>query len=54
MNRVKVIYWQDGAQWLGYLQDYPEYMTQGNDLNDLQDHLHDIWKEIQCILRGVV
>ncbi|MCX7002895.1 MAG: type II toxin-antitoxin system HicB family antitoxin [bacterium] len=48
MNNVKIIYWQDGAQWLGYLQEYPEYMTQGSDLHDLQEHLQDIWHEIQA------
>ena len=25
---MKYIYWQDEGMWLGYLEDYPDYMTQ--------------------------
>jgi len=32
--------------WLGYLDEYPEYMTQGSSLDDLREHLLDIHKEI--------
>jgi len=43
-------YWQsddpvDGT-YLGYLDDYPEYVTQGESLADLQAHLLDIHREI--------
>jgi len=26
---MKYIYWQDEGMWLGYLEEYPDYMTQG-------------------------
>ena len=40
MNIARFIYWQDGAQWLGYVEEYPDYyMTQGESLEDLQDNL---------------
>ncbi len=32
MESTKYIYWQDKDQWLGYLQDYPDYWTQGSRL----------------------
>lgn len=32
--------------WLGYLQDYPDYMTQGETLEDLKEHLKDLYHEI--------
>lgn len=32
--------------YLGYLDDYPEYVTQGESLADLQAHLRDIHREI--------
>ena len=35
MESTKYIYWQDGDQWLGYLQDYPDYWTQGTSVEDL-------------------
>ena len=28
--------------WLGYLDEYPEYMTQGSTLEDLKEHLADL------------
>ena len=32
MESIKYIYWQDQDHWLGYLQDYPDYWTQGSRL----------------------
>jgi predicted RNase H-like HicB family nuclease len=43
---VKIVYWEDGGAWLGYLQDYPDYKTQGKTLEDLRDHLKDLYKDI--------
>ena len=44
---VRFVYWQeeDGA-WIGYLQDYPDYHTQGESLDDLKEHLRDLHKDI--------
>ena len=38
MQTVKYVHWQEGDTWLGYLQDYPDYWTQGETLDDLIDH----------------
>lgn len=32
--------------WLGYLEEYPDYMTQGSSLEDLQEHLRDIYHDL--------
>lgn len=32
--------------WLGYLEDYPDYSTQGESLKDLEDHLLDLYKDL--------
>jgi predicted RNase H-like HicB family nuclease len=37
-GKIKFIYWQEDDMWLGYLQDYPDYWTQGTSLGDLQEH----------------
>ena len=34
--------------WLGYLEQYPDYMTQGNSLENLKEHLLDLYKV--CLL----
>ena len=40
------VYWQDGDMWLGYLEDYPDYITQGETLDELQLNLRDIYQEL--------
>lgn len=44
--RIKIIYWQDGDYWLGYLDDYPDYMTQGMSIEELRENLKDIYKDL--------
>lgn len=46
METTKYIYWQDKGLWLGYLQDFPDYMTQGSSLDELKENLIDIYKEV--------
>jgi hypothetical protein len=46
MKGVRYVYWQDGEFWLGYLEDYPDYMTQGESLEDLQEHLRDLYVDL--------
>ena len=46
MQTVKCVHWQDGDAWLGYLQDYPDYWTQGETLGDLLEHLRDLYLDL--------
>jgi hypothetical protein len=46
MDSAKYIYWQDQGQWIGYLQDYPGYWTQGESFEDLQFHLRDLYRDL--------
>jgi predicted RNase H-like HicB family nuclease len=46
MSTVKIVYWQDEDFWLGYLQDYPDYMTQGETLEELRENLKDVYHDI--------
>jgi len=32
--------------WLGYLEDYPDYMTQGESLEELQENLKDLYEDL--------
>ncbi len=56
MEKAKFIFWQDGDAWLGHLEEYPDYMTQGKTLDDLKAHLLDLYKDlsggrIPCVRR---
>ncbi len=46
MKTAKFIFWQDGEKWLGYLPEYPDYMTQGDDLKELKANLKDIYLDL--------
>jgi predicted RNase H-like HicB family nuclease len=46
MQSVKFVYWEEDGGWLGYLQDYPDYWTQGESMDDLKEHLEDLHREI--------
>ena len=46
METIKFVYWQDGDMWLGYLEEYPDYMTQGETLEELKENLKDLFKDL--------
>jgi predicted RNase H-like HicB family nuclease len=46
MQTVKYVYWEDDGAWLGYLQDFPDYWTQGETLDDLREHLRDLYTDL--------
>jgi predicted RNase H-like HicB family nuclease len=43
MTKVVYTYWKESdGRYLGYLNEYPDHWTQGDDLNDLKEHLIDL------------
>jgi predicted RNase H-like HicB family nuclease len=44
-NIKKYIYWQDEDMFIAYLEEYPDYWTQGNSLEELQENLLDLYHE---------
>jgi len=32
--------------WLGYFEEYPDYLTQGESLAELEDHLRDLYQDL--------
>ena len=43
---VRYVNWQEDDMWLGYLEEFPDYWTQGVSLQDLQDHLRDLYNDL--------
>lgn len=44
--KVSYTYWQEqDGKFLGYLNNYPDHWTQGEDLKDLKEHLQDLYRE---------
>ncbi|HUY31218.1 MAG TPA: hypothetical protein VMV69_00450 [Pirellulales bacterium] len=46
MKTVKYVYWEEEGAWIGHLQDYPDYWTQGATLDDLKEHLKDLHRDL--------
>ena len=57
MKTQKYVYWQDEDMFLGYLEAYPDYWTQGETLAELEENLLDLYTEltsgtIPCVRNG--
>jgi len=46
MKSTSFTYWHADSHWVGYLDEHPEYMTQGESMKDLKEHLTDLYKEL--------
>jgi hypothetical protein len=46
MKTMRYVYWQEEDMWMGHLEEYPDYMTQGETLEELQENLKDIYKDL--------
>jgi len=45
--KLKYTYEMEGNFLVGYLDDYPEHPTQGENLKDFEENLLDIYQMIQ-------
>jgi predicted RNase H-like HicB family nuclease len=55
MQGLAYRYYQDEDMWVGWLEDYPDYRTQGESRAELEENLRDIYAEltggaIPCVL----
>jgi predicted RNase H-like HicB family nuclease len=46
MENKRFIYFQENDMWVGWLEDYPDYRTQGETLEELKENLRDIYEEL--------
>jgi hypothetical protein len=45
-RKVKIVVWKEDDMFLGYLQEYPDYWTQGTTIQDLKEHLKDLYRDV--------
>ncbi|MCP2597651.1 type II toxin-antitoxin system HicB family antitoxin [Candidatus Aminicenantes bacterium AC-335-G13] len=45
-RKIRFIYWKEENMWIGYLEEYPDYWTQGESIEELKENLRDIYKEL--------
>jgi len=46
MEMKKFVYWQEGNIWIGYLEEYPDYWTQGESVEELKENLRELYQEL--------
>lgn len=46
MHSIGYTFWQDGNYWLGHLDSYPDYLTQGVTFEDLKERLLDLYRDL--------
>lgn len=47
MTTVKFTYWQDRHYYLGFLNDYPDYQTQGLSQEELVENLKSLLVDLK-------
>lgn len=46
METKKFIYYQEENMFVGWLEEYPDYRTQGETMEELEGNLIDIYKNL--------
>jgi hypothetical protein len=47
MRTVKFTSWQDGEFFIGFLNEYPDYQTQGMHKEELAENLKDLLNDLE-------
>jgi predicted RNase H-like HicB family nuclease len=46
MEKKKFVYYEEAKMLVGWLEEFPDYRTQGETLEELQENLKDIYVEL--------
>lgn len=46
MQTKKFLYYQEDDMFVGWLEEFPDYKTQGETLDELKGNLKDIYEEL--------
>jgi len=46
MNTARYVHWQDGEMWLGFFEEFPDYLTQGETNEELEENLRDLYRDL--------
>lgn len=47
MRTLEYTFWQDGEFFLGHLNEYPDYETQGYSKDELIENLKDLFVDLE-------
>lgn len=46
MTSAKYVHWQDLGMWLGYFEEFPDYLTQGRTEDELRVNLRALYSDL--------
>ena len=46
MTKLRYVHWKEEDFYLGYFEDYPDYLTQGETSGELLENLKDLYQDI--------
>lgn len=46
METKRFIYYEEDGVLVGWIEEYPDYRTQGETMHQLQENLLDVYKEL--------
>jgi len=46
VSTARYVQWQQGCTWIGYFVEFPDYLTQGETLPELEENLRDLYKDL--------
>ena len=49
MKTKRFVYYQDGDMFIGWPEDFPDYRTQGKTLDELNENLKDLYKDVEAL-----
>ncbi len=44
-SMARYVRWQDGNMWLGYFEQHPDYLTQGESPSELEENLRGLYRD---------
>ena len=45
--KINIVYREEKGWFVGHIQEYPDYESQGKNLEELRDNLIDIYEDIR-------
>jgi predicted RNase H-like HicB family nuclease len=48
METLKFVYYQEADVWVGWLEEFPDYRTQGTSLEQLKENLKDLYQDLSA------
>ena len=48
MKNINFTHWEDGSFHIGFINQYPDYETQGETLDELKENLCDLWHDLEA------